>query len=199
MANQAREAVGTEAITVVADRGYFTGEEIVDCEQSGIATLVPKPHTSGNKAKGLFDKKDFRYIAEDDEYQCPAGQRAINRFTRVERGQTWTRYWSSACPRCPLKARCTDGEYRRIARSEYESILERVQDRLDRTPNAMRVRRQTVEHTFGTLKAWMGATHFLTKTLPKVKTEMSLHVLAYNLKRVMRILGVQNLMMAMEA
>ena len=199
MANQAREAVGTEEITVVADRGYFTGEQIVDCEQSGIATLVPKPHTSGNKAKGFFDKKDFRYIAEDDEYQCPAGQRAIKRFTRVERGQTWTRYWSSACPRCPLKARCTDGEYRRIARSEYESILERVQDRLDRTPNAMRMRRQTVEHTFGTLKAWMGATHFLTKTLPKVKTEMSLHVLAYNLKRVMRILGIQNLIMAMEA
>jgi transposase len=199
MANQARDALGTETLTVVADRGYFKGEEIVDCEQSGIATLVPKPNTSGNQAKGFFDKKDFRYIAEDDEYQCPAGQRAIKRFTRVEQGKTLSRYWSSACPRCPLKDRCTDGEYRRIARWEHEAILEKMQDRLDRTPNAMRVRRQTVEHPFATLKAWMGSTHFLMKTLPKVKTEMSLHVLAYNLKRVMRILGIQNLRSAMEA
>jgi transposase len=199
MANQAREVVGTEDIIVVADRGYFTGEQIVDCEQSGIATLVPKPHTSPNKAKGFFDKKDFRYIPEDDEYQCPAGERAINRMTSLDRGLTIIRYWSSACPRCPLKARCTNGDYRRISRWEHEAILEKVQDRLDRTPNAMRVRRQTVEHVFGTLKACMGATHFLTKTLPKVKTEMSLHVLAYNLKRVMRILGIQNLITAIEA
>jgi transposase len=199
MANQARDALGTESLTVVADRGYFTGEQIVDCEQSGIATLVPKPNTSGNQAKGFFDKKDFRYIAEDDEYECPAGQRAIKRFTRVERGHTLSRYWSSACPRCPMKGRCTDGEYRRIARWEHEAILETMQERLDRTPNAMRVRRQTVEHPFATLKAWMGSTHFLTKTLPRVKTEMSLHVLAYNLKRVMQIFGTQKLMRAMEA
>jgi transposase len=199
MANQASDAIGTEAITVVADRGYFTGEQIVECEQSGIATLVPKPHTSGNKAKGFFDKQDFRYMAEDDEYQCPAGQRAIKRFTRIEHRQTVTRYWSSACPRCPMKPRCTDGEYRRISRWEHEAILEKMQDRLDRMPNAMRLRRQTVEHPYGTLKAWMGLTHFLMKTLPNVKTEMSLHILAYNLKRVMRILGIHTLMAAMAA
>ena len=199
MANQAREVVGTEAITVVADRGYFTGEQIVDCEQSGITTLVPKPHTSPHKAKGLFDKKDFRYIPEDDEYQCPAKQRSINRFSGIKGGLNVTYYWTSACADCPIKARCTPSQYRIIVRWEHESIIETAQDRLDRIPNAMRVRRQTVEHTFGTLKAWMGATHFLTKTLPKVKTEMSLHVLAYNLKRVMRILGIQNLIMAMEA
>jgi hypothetical protein len=124
MSNQARDALGVKNLTVIADRGYFKGEEIVDCEKAGIATLVPKPHTSGNQAKGFFDKKDFRYIAEDDEYQCPAGNRAINRFTRVEHDQTVPRYWSSACPRCPMQARCTDGEYRRISRWEHESIVE---------------------------------------------------------------------------
>jgi len=197
MAQQTRGALETESLTVIADRGYFKGEEIVDCENVGITTLVPKPQTSGNKAQGLFDKKDFRYIAEDDEYLCPAGQRAINRMTRVENGQTLTRYWTSACPRCPMKDRCTTSDYRRISRWEHEAILEVMQDRLDRTPNAMRLRRQTVEHVFGTLKAWMGATHFLMKTLPKVKTEISLHVLAYNLKRVMQIFGVKPLMAAM--
>ena len=199
MAQRTRDALGTESLTVVADRGYFKGEEIVDCERCGIATLVPKPNTSGNQAKGFFDKKDFRYIAEDDEYQCPAGERAIKRFTRIERGQTLSRYWSSACPRCPMKEHCTSGEYRRISRWEHEAILETMQDRLDRTPNAMRLRRQTVEHPFATLKAWMGSTHFLMKTLPRVKTEMSLHVLAYNLKRVMQIFGTQNLMTAIKA
>lgn len=199
MARQACEVLETKHLTVVADRGYFKGEPIVDCERSGIATLVPKPQTSGNKAQGLFDKKDFRYIAEDDEYQCPAGERAINRMTSVERGQTLTRYWSSACPRCPMKGRCTTGDYRRISRWEHEAVLETMQDRLDRTPDAMRLRRETVEHPFGTLKNWMGATHFLMKMLPNVKTEMSLHVLAYNLKRVMQILGVKTLVAAMRA
>jgi hypothetical protein len=104
---------------------------------------------------GLFDKKDFRYVAEDDEYRCPAGQRAIRRFTRVENGQTLHHYWSSACPRCPMKARCTTGKYRRISRWEHEAVLEAMQDRLDRTPQAMRLRRQTVEHPFATLRAWM--------------------------------------------
>ncbi|MDP1717528.1 MAG: IS1182 family transposase [Burkholderiales bacterium] len=197
MAQQTRSALETGSLTVIADRGYFNGEEIVDCENAGIATLVPKPQTSGNKAQGLFDKKDFRYIAEDDEYQCPAGERAINRMTRVENGQTLTRYWTSACPRCPMKTRCTTSNYRRISRWEHEAILESMQERLDRMPHAMRLRRQTVEHVFGTLKAWMGATHFLMKRLPKVKTEMSLHVLAYNLKRAIQIFGVKPLTAAM--
>ena len=199
MATQTREAIGEEDLTVIADRGYFKGEEIVACEDAGIATLVPKPQTSNNLAAGLFDKKDFRYIAKEDEYQCPAGQRAIWRFTRVENGQTIHRYWSSACPRCPIKARCTTGDYRRISRWEHEAVLETMQKRLDQTPQAMHVRRQTVEHPFGTLKAWMGATHFLTKTLPRVRTEMSLHVLAYNLKRAMQIFGVRTLMQAIGA
>lgn len=197
IAQQAAQASGHEQITAIADRGYFNGTQIRECEQMGIATLVPKPLTSNNNAKGLFDKRDFVYLPEQNAYRCPAGEHAIYRMTSSERGLTQHRYWSSACPRCPLKARCTTGDYRRISRWEHEAILETLQDRLDRTPNAMKLRRQTVEHVFGTLKTWMGATHFLMKTLPKVRTEMSLHVLAYNLKRMLQIFGAKPLMAAM--
>jgi Transposase DDE domain len=160
---------------------------------------VPKPQTSGNKAAGLFDKADFRYVSSMDEYRCPAGERAIWRYSSVQDGLTMHRYWASACPRCPLKPRCTTGDYRRIARWEHENVLDAMQRRLNRMPRASRIRRQTVEHPFGTLKAWMGSTHFLTKTLPRVSTEMSLHVLAYNLKRVMQIFGVAPLVALIRA
>jgi hypothetical protein len=183
----------------VIDVFVVKGQQIYDCEQAGIKTLVPKPQTSGNKAAGLFDKADFRYIPAKDEYQCPAGQRAIWRYTRVEDGLTLHKYWSSACPRCPIKSKCTIGDYRRIARWEHENVLDMMQKRLNRTPQASRIRRQTVEHPFGTIKAWMGATHFLTKTIPRVSTEMSLHILAYNLKRAMRVVGIAPLMKAMRA
>jgi transposase len=199
MAEQARAATGVEEITVVADRGYYKGEQVLQCDQAGITALVPKSLTSNSLADGRFDKQDFIYIAADDEYRCPAGERAIKRFTTVERGMTMNKYWSSACPRCPLKARCTPSDYRRITRWEHEAVLEAMQLRLDRQPEMMRVRRQTVEHPFGTIKSWMGWTHFLTKTLAHVRTEMSLHVLAYNLKRVMRILGIGEVMRAMRA
>jgi hypothetical protein len=88
MAKQTRAAVGGDQLTAVADRGYFKGEEILECERAGITALVSKPQTSNNQAKGQFDKQDFRYIPVDDEYECPAGQRAIWRFTTVENGQT---------------------------------------------------------------------------------------------------------------
>jgi transposase len=196
MAKQARAAVDQNGLTVVADRGYFKGEEILECEQAGIHALVPKPLTSNNRAEGRFDKADFVYLAQSDEYRCPANQRAPRRFTTVEKGQTLHKYWSSACPQCPIKAQCTTGIYRRITRWEHEQVLETMQVRLDRTPEASRLRRQTVEHPFATLKAWMGSTHFLTRTLPRVRTEMSLHVLAYNLKRAMNILGTRALINA---
>jgi len=199
MAKQARTATGKEDLTVVADRGYFKGEEILECDQAGMVSLVPKSLTSNSLADGRFDKQDFIYIASDDEYRCPAGQRAIKRFTTVEAGMMLDVYWTSACPRCPIKARCTTTDYRRIRRWKHEAVLEAMQERLDRQPEAMKLRRQTVEHPFGTLKAWMGATHFLTKRLPRVSTEMSLHVLAYNLKRVMQIVGIRPLMQAMRA
>jgi len=196
MSEQARCALGGDELTAIADRGYFKGEEILKCEQTGINVLVPKPLTSNSKAQGRFDKRDFIYDAQTNEYRCPAGERAIWRFSTMENGMTIHKYWPSACPNCLLRGKCTTSKNRRISRWEHEDVLDAVQDRLDRTPEASRIRRRTAEHPFGTLKAWMGATHFLTKTLPKVRTEISLHVLAYNLKRVINILGVGTLMRA---
>jgi hypothetical protein len=197
MAKLLRDAIAEDKLTVLADRGYFSGEAILECELQGITALVPKPLTSANRAQGLFDKRDFQYLAKDDEYRCPAGERAIRRFTSVEDGLRLHKYWSSACPRCPMTSRCTRGEYRRITRWEHERVLDAMPARLDRTPEASRLRRQSVEHPFATLKAWMGSTHFLMRTLPRVRTEIRLHVLAYNLKRAMQIFGVQPLMRAM--
>jgi hypothetical protein len=199
MSRAAQEATGKAKMTVLADRGYFDSEEILKCVQDGITPLVPKPLTSNSKADGRFDKRDFIYNAKRDEYRCPAGERAIWRFTTVEAGLTVHKYWTSACPRCAIKSNCTPSDYRRITRWEHEQVLETMQRRLDRTPATSRLRRQTVEHSFGTLKAWMGSTHFLTKTLPKVRTEMSLHVLAYNLKRALNIFGTQKLITLMRA
>ncbi len=193
MAQLARSAIGSKKLKALADRGYFNGTQIRECEALGITALVPKTMTSNNLAKGLFDKGDFRYVAAADEYRCPAGPRAIHRFTTVEKGLTIHKYWASACPRCPMKARCTTGEYRRITRWEHEHVLDTMQRRLNRMPAVARIRRQTVEHPFATLKARMGATHFLTRTLPHVSTEMSLHVLAYNLTRALNIFGTKQL------
>lgn len=197
MAKRARTAMQAEHIEVVADRGYFSGEEIVACEDVGITAYVPRPQTSNNQAKGLFGKRDFVYLSETDSYRCPAGQSLIWRFTTVEKGLTLHCYWSSACKACPLKTQCTSSPQRRVKRWEHEAVIDAMQQRLDQDPDKMRIRRQTVEHPFGTLKAWMGSTHFLMRTLNHVSTEMSLHVLAYNLKRVMKILGIAPLMQTM--
>jgi hypothetical protein len=199
MATAARDAIGHQEMTALADRGYFKGEEILQCEEAGIKALVPKPLTSGGKADGRFDKRDFIYDSKRDEYRCPAGERAIWRQTTIEKGMTLHRCWPSACPRCPIQSQCTTGDYRRVTRREHEQVLEAMQRRLDRTPEASRLRRQTVEHPFGTLKAWMGSTHILTKTLPRVRTEMSLQVLAYNLKRMLQIFGTQMLVAFIKA
>jgi hypothetical protein len=199
MAGQARDEMAVETLDVVADRGYYEGAEIMTCEEAGISVTLPKPMTSGAKAAGRFGKQDFVYVAADDVYRCPAGERLTYHFQSEEDGKTIRRYWTSACKACALKAQCTTGPERRISRWEHEAVLEKVQDRLDHNPNAMGVRRQTAEHPFGTIKCWMGATHFLTKRLPKVATEMALNVLAYNMKRVMAILGVSVLMEAMLA
>jgi transposase len=194
----AKHAMGKSKLKVVADRGYFSGPEIRACELNDIRAYVPKPLTSASRKKGLFTKSDFVYEARNDVYRCPAGESAIHRFTTVENGLNLRVYWPSACPRCPLKQRCSPSDYRRIRRWEHENILEAMERRLDRNPNAMTIRRSTVEHVFGTLKHWMGAAHFLTRTLGRVSTEMSLHVLAYNLKRVMNILGVARTIKAMK-
>ena len=197
MAEQAREEMAVETLDVVADRGYYEGREIKACEDAGITVTLPKPQTSGAKAAGRFGKQDFVYIAADDVYRCPAGERLTYRFTGEEDGKKIRRYWTSACKTCALKAQCTTGPERRISRWEHEAVLEKVQSRLDHNPDAMRVRRSTAEHPFGTIKCWMGATHFLCMTLPKVASEMALNVLAYNMKRVIAIMGVGALLEAM--
>jgi len=199
MAEAAREALGTENLTAIADRGYYSGEEMKACDDAGIVPLIPKNFTSTSRADGRYDKSDFVYIHRRDAYRCPAGEYAIRRFTSIERGMAIYKYWSSACPRCALRSKCTTSEYRRIGRWEHEDVLEKMQARLERNPSRMQLRRQTAEHPFGTIKSWMGATHFLCRTLPKVSAEMSLHVLAYNLNRVMRILGTSALIEALRA
>jgi hypothetical protein len=199
MAKQAQIATGTEDLSVIADRGYFNSDEILACHEAGITALVPKCKTSGAKAAGRFDKADFIYDANTNEYECPAGQRLIWRSSRIEHGLNLHRYWSSSCQQCVIKAKCTPSTERRVSRWEHEEVLEAMQTRLDNAPDSMRIRRQTVEHPFGTLKAWMGATHFLTRQLKNVSTEMSLHVLAYNMKRVMAIMGTAAMMEAIRA
>ena len=199
MAMKAKDALGSEHMTALADRGYFSAPEILACEEAGVIPLVPKPLTSNSKAEGRFDKRDFVYDEAADEYECPAGERAIHRFTTEEHGLTLRKYWSSACPPCPIRTRCTTSSNRRITRWENEHVLERMQMLLDARPQAAVVRRQTVEHVFGTLKSWLGTTPLLTKTLPKVRTEVSLAVLAYNLKRMIKIMGTEGMVRAIAA
>jgi transposase len=175
MAKETKAALETDRLDVVADRGYFNGEEILACDEAGITVTLPKPLTSGSKAKGRFGKQDFRYVAEEDAYICPAGERLLYRYTNEERRLSLRRYWTN------------------------EHVLEAVQRRLDEHPETMRQRRETVEHPFGTIKSWMGSTHFQMKTLKRVGSEMALHVLAYNLKRVINIMGTRPLIAAMSA
>src|SRR5512144_1227269 len=199
MAKQAKAVLQAEELAAVADRGYLNSPEILACHKAGITVRLPTPMTSGAKADGRYGRQDFVYIAAEDVYRCPAGERLTYRYTNEEAGKVLRRYWTTARSKCPLKSQCTTGPERRIARWEHEHLLDAVQQRLDANPQAMRQRRETVEHPFGTMKARMGATHFLTKTLPKVAAEMALAVLAYNLTRVMNIIGIKPLIAAIAA
>jgi len=199
MATQAKAAIATDELTIVADRGYYNGEEIKACEDAGYKTYLPKCQTSGNQAKGLYGKRDFTYHPNVDEYTCPAGEHLIYRFSAKEKGKTIRRYWSSACVNCAMKPKCTKGKYRRVSRWEHEAVLDKVNTRIEQEPERMKARRETVEHPYGTIKHWMGYTHFQMRTLDRVSTEMSLHVLAYNLKRVMNIMGIGTLIEALQA
>lgn len=202
LAHMAKETQATLEVTdldVIADRGYFSSEEILACDKAGITVTLPKPMTSNAKADGRFGKQDFRFVAEEDVYVCPAGEKLAYHYTSEENGSALRRYWTNACQNCTIKNRCTTAKERRITRWEHEHVLEAVQRRLDEYSEKMRQRRETVEHPFGTIKARMGATHFLMKTLPRVASEMALHVLAYNLTRVMNMMGTQPLIAAMRA
>ena len=199
MAQRTKAVLETNRLEVIADRGYFKSEEILACNEANITVTLPKPLTSGSRSKGRFVKQDFRYVTEKDVYICPADEPLSYRYTTEERGLTLNRYWTNACLTCAIKERCTTGRERRITRWQHEHLLEAVERRLDEHPEKMRQRRETVEHPFGTIKSWMGATHFQMRRLKHVGTEMALHVLAYNLKRVMKIIGINPLMAAMRA
>jgi transposase len=200
ISDMARTAIGTEQITVVADRGYFSGEQLLACADNGITAYVPRPLVSSATKRGLFPKQAFIFDAENDQYTCPAGQILSKGFHRSDRQGTVNFYRHlTACSSCELKPRCTHEKLRRIRRWDHEEVVDAAQRRLDLRPDMMRVRRRTVEHPFGTIKAWMGATHFLTRTLNNVSTEMGLHVLAYNIKRVLQIIGIKPLIAAIRA
>ncbi len=198
MAMKSKVATGTERLDALADRGYFKGPEILKCVEAGITPWVPKTMTSDNKAKGLFDKRDFIYVEANDEYRCPAGEQLIHRYSSSEDGMKIDHYFASylTCRQCPQKAQCTTGKEQRVRRWEHEGVLDAMQHRMNITPGKMKQRRCTVEHVFGTLKFWMGSAHFLMRRLKNVKTEMSLHVLSYNLRRVINLLGADKLMVA---
>jgi len=199
MAGQAAAALDANSLTVIADPGYYKGEEIVDCYVAGIKALVPKTDTSPGKAKGRYSKADFRYDTEQNEYICPAGQRLTYRFDSVEHGKTLWVYMTYQCSSCPLQSQCTTGNAKRIKRWEKEDLLDTADALLKQHPDAMRQRKRLVEHPYGTIKHWMGSTHFLMKRLPNVQAEMSLHVLAYNLRRAINVLGVAKIMEQLQA
>lgn len=200
MGGKARAAIGEEAVTVLADRGYYNGDEVLACEGTGILPAMPRIDTSGKAKKGLFVRADFVYAAAADHYVCPAGALLTKADARSDRHGDMDQYRNlDACPACELRALCTPEKVKRMRRWKHEGVLEAMQTRLDAMPDAMAVRRATVEHVFGTLKAWMGSTPFLTKGLRGVRTEMSLAVLAYNMKRMIRLFGVGPLLQALRA
>lgn len=199
MGRQAQGATDVPEITVLADRGYLNGEQVLACEGTGILPCVPKTDTSGKAQRGLFTRADFVYDATRDHYTCPAGEHLTKGRSRSDHRGDIDQYRNlSACQACALRPRCTPEKVKRVKRWVHEAVLDEMQKRLDMMPDAMVVRRRTVEHVFGTLKAWMGSTHFLTRTLKNVRTEMSLHVLAYNMKRMIQMFGVKPLIQVIQ-
>ncbi len=199
MAKGAKTALGRDEMSAVADKGYFSGRQILSCHEAGITTTLPRPETSGNRKKGMFVKADFSYDAGADVYRCPAGETLTYRYTTEDAGLVVRRYWASVCQTCPVKANCTTGKQRRITRWEHEHLVDEMRDRMIRNPSLMALRRSTAEHPFGTIKAWMGATHFRMRRLKNVRTEMAFHVLAYTIKRVIALIGVRRLLDAIPA
>lgn len=202
MGEHAQTALKRKTITVVADKGYYSGVDIKACQDAGMAVLVPKGDTSGSDNKGIFNRSLFKYDANTDVYICPANKAMKYRFSGVEKGLTLKRYFldSMTCRTCRLKSQCsTSKSPRRMSRWEHQDQIDRMDDLNESMPDGMLIRKQTVEHPFGTIKSWMGATHFLTRGFKNVGTEMNLHVLAYNLTRAIKIMGVQALIGAMQA
>jgi hypothetical protein len=183
---------------VVADRGYYHGAEIKACVDAGLTPLVSRPKTSANAPLGLFTKDDFNYDRDLDAYHCPAGETLTYRTTTVELGRTIKNYRSNACKRCELKSRCTrNRDGRKLTRWVHENLLDDMDIMLHEKPDLFAQRKTLAEHPFGTMKRAMDQGHFLLKGLNKVRGEFSLTVLAYNLKRVINIVGVPRLLAAL--
>ncbi|MDR9395144.1 MAG: IS1182 family transposase [Roseovarius sp.] len=199
MALTAKKALGRDKLHALADKGYYSGVEIAACDKAGITVTMPRPETSGNRKKGMYVKADFKYDSARDVYICPTGDELTYRYTREEDGLQVRRYWTNECPLCPVKSHCTTGTERRVTRWEYERFVDEMRDRLRSASDPMTLRRSTVEHPFGTIKAWMGTTHFLMRRLKNVRAEMALNVLAYNIKRMVALVGIKRLMAAIPA
>ncbi len=197
---QAQAALKNKGITVIADKGYFSSPDIKDTQDAGMTALVPKGDTSAHKKKGIFNLSMFRYDVKKDVYTCPADKELTYRFTSFERKMNIRKYFLDVmtCRACKQKAQCTNSPtQRRLSRWEHQDSIDDMNDVMKANPESMLIRKQTVEHPYGTIKSWMGATHFLTRRFKNVSTEMSLHVLAYNLKRMMSIFGEVELIAAM--
>lgn len=198
MALQAKENMNAKSFDAVTDMGYYHGHEVEKCLDAGITPYIPKPYTSANTKQGLYGKERFTYDTENDCYICPAGERLKYRFTTCEKNRTIRYYTATACKQCPLKPKCTrNKDSRRITRWVNEQILEAMDKRVTTNPFMMERRKQLVEHPFGTMKRWMDQGYFLMRGLDKVRTEFSLTVLAYNIKRVINIVGVKNMVAAL--
>ena len=198
VAKQAKKVLQTKTLKVVADAGYYEGNSIAECYDADITALVPKPDTTNRKTKGQYTKSDFNYDAERNEYTCPAGERLTYRFDSVEKGKRLWVYERSGCSSCTLQSRCTTATAKRLKRWEKEDVLDKAAAELKQERDAMRQRKALVEHPFGTLKQAMGSTHFLMRRLPNVKAEMSLHILAYNMKRAIKVLGTEKIINALQ-
>lgn len=197
MAQRAKDILGTERLRVVADMGYYHGDEVKACEEAGITPYIPKPNTSANTALGLFGKECFLYEPQADCYRCPAGEQLRYHFETEELGRRIRYYWTTACSRCQMKPRCTrNKEYRRITRWVHEDLLERMEQRVKANRELMKQRKQIVEHPFGTIKFWNDQRHFLMRGLTNVRGEFSLSALAYNIKRAITVVGVSGLVAA---
>src|SRR5690349_14733388 len=196
-AEPAKQILDVEQIAVVADRGYFKIEDIEACEKAGMEPYVPRPQRGPSVRAGLFRKDEFHYDADSDSYVCPAGQRLHPYSSSLLRGLKKINYVNKlACDDCKIRSRCTRGPFRTVSRLENEAVLDRMQERLAKRPGILDLRRETVEHPFGSVKQWMGQGAFLTRGLEKVRAEFSLTALAYNLRRVLNIVGLAELMAA---
>jgi macrodomain Ter protein organizer (MatP/YcbG family) len=198
MATRAKEILQADELEVIADKGYYDGAQIKACLQKGITPTIPKAYTSANRKKGLFTKQDFRYDQEDDCYWCPAGEKMTFRFQTTEKDREIKHYATSSCGDCKIKHKCTSSkDGRRITRWVDEYLLDEMQRRIEDNPDLRTRRKAIVEHPFGTIKLSMDQSYFLMKGIPKTSAEMSLSFLAYNIKRVINILGVPKMIKAL--